>query len=132
MKYLLDTNIVGLAIKLNTNLMNKLTTVNTADLFISAVTLAEIHYGLSKKPHAHNLHRTVQEFLLRVSVLNWTNKTAITYGKFRAQLEQQGLSLSALDMMIAAHAKAENAVLISNDKAFFKIPNLSVEDWTTP
>ena len=64
-----------------------------------------------RKNRAHNLHRTVQEFLLRVSVLNWTNKTAITYGKFRAQLEQQGLSLSALDMMIAAHAKAENAVL---------------------
>ncbi|MBO7381473.1 MAG: type II toxin-antitoxin system VapC family toxin [Neisseriaceae bacterium] len=130
MKYLLDTNIVGLAVKLNPNLMNKLATVDTADLFISAVTLAEIHYGLSKKPNANNLHRTVQEFLLRVSVLNWTNETALIYGKFRAEIEQQGLSLSALDMMIAAHAKAENAVLVSNDNAFFKISDLSVEDWT--
>ena len=105
-------------------------TVDTADLFISAVTLAEIHYGLSKKPNANNLHRTVQEFLLRVSVLNWTNETALIYGKFRAEIEQQGLSLSALDMMIAAHAKAENAVLVSNDNAIFKISDLSVEDWT--
>ena len=42
MKYLLDTNIVGLAVKLNPNLMNKLATVDTADLFISAITNRKI------------------------------------------------------------------------------------------
>lgn len=56
MKCLLDTNIVGLAIKLNTNLMNKLTTVNTADLFISAVTLAEIHYMVYRKNRMHTTY----------------------------------------------------------------------------
>lgn len=130
MKFVLDTNIVGLAVKLNTNLMNKLAKIDTDDLYISAVTLAEIHYGLAKKPQAVNLQKTVQEFLRRVSVLHWTQQTAIIYGQFRAEIEQQGLSLSALDMMIAAHAKSENAVLISNDRAFFKIPHLMVEDWT--
>ena len=130
MKYILDTNTVGLAVRLNANLINKLETVSTNKLFISAVTLAEIHYGLSKKPNATKLHQTVQEFLRRVSVLDWTNKTAIVYGTLRAEIEQQGLSLSALDMMIAAHAKSENAILISNDQAFFKIPNLNVIDWT--
>jgi tRNA(fMet)-specific endonuclease VapC len=51
------------------------------------------------------------------------------YGQERAKLQSKGLSLSALDMMIAAHAKAVGAVLVTNDQTLLKLAGLKTQDW---
>lgn len=48
------------------------------------------------------------------------------YGQFKANIEKQGKSLAPLDMLIAAHADAVDAILVSNDAAFTKISGLKV------
>lgn len=130
MRYLLDTNIVSHILRRQPNVMAKLQSVPMSDLYISAVTHAELMYGLAKKPDAAKLHRAVHELLLRISVLPFDEQASAHYGKFKAQAEQSGKNLASLDMMIAAHASAVSAVLVSNDAAFQQIADLSVEDWT--
>ena len=52
------------------------------------------------------------------------------YGEFCSALEAQGISLRDSDMMIAAHAVALNATLVSRDRAFSKVPaQLRLEVW---
>lgn len=54
---------------------------------------------------------------------------AAHYGPFKAAMEQQGCSLLALDMLIAACVNG--LILVSHDGAFGKIDGLAVEDWAT-
>lgn len=130
MRYLLDTNIVSHILRRQPNVMARLQSMPMSDLYISAVTHAELMYGLAKKPDAAKLHRAVHELLLRIGVLPFDEQASTHYGKFKAQAEQSGKNLASLDMMIAAHASAVSAVLVSNDAAFQQIADLSVEDWT--
>lgn len=45
-------------------------------------------------------------------------------------MEKKGDILAALDLLIAAHARAVNPILIINHQAFGSVPNLRLEDWT--
>jgi tRNA(fMet)-specific endonuclease VapC len=70
-------------------------------------------------------------FLERVETLPWSSDVAIIYADLRAKTERAGSPLAALDMMIAAHAKAADAVLVTRDKAFkAKALELILEDWS--
>ena len=68
-------------------------------------------------------------FLAPVETLPWSEAEAETYVALRAAGEAQGISLAPLDMMIAARAKAGEAILVTRDAAFAKVPGLAVEDW---
>ncbi len=52
------------------------------------------------------------------------------YGEIRSGLEQRGKSIGALDTMIAAHAKALKAVLVTNNsREFSRVEGLIIENW---
>lgn len=74
------------------------------------------------------LARAVGAFLLRVEILPW-DSAAARYGALRATLEAAGPPLGDLDTLIAAHALAADAVLVSGDKAFGRAVGLAVVDW---
>jgi tRNA(fMet)-specific endonuclease VapC len=57
-----------------------------------------------------------------MDVLPWDEAVARCYGELCSTLEAQGINLSGFDMMIAAHAMAVNATLVSRDKAFAQLP----------
>lgn len=102
-------------------------------IVISVVTQAELLFGLAKKGSPASLKALIDGFLLRVEVLPWDDDCATVYGDLRASCEASGITLGALDMMIAAHAVAAKATLVTNDKAFsLVVPKgvLAVEDWT--
>jgi tRNA(fMet)-specific endonuclease VapC len=130
--YLLDTNIVGHAIKGDiAQVRTRLAQVPMHQLAISVVTQAELLYGLAKRGHPSGLSTRVREFLIRVEILSWTSEVAKTYGDLRAACEVAGIALAAVDMMIAAHAKALDAILVTRDRAFSLVPgHLPLEDWT--
>jgi len=65
----------------------------------------------------------------RLDVLPWDAETARRYGRLRASQERQGLSLGALDMMIAAHALTCGLTLITSDKAFTAVRGLDVRNF---
>jgi tRNA(fMet)-specific endonuclease VapC len=97
---------------------------------ISAVTEAELHYGLARRGHPAGLSQRVQAFLVRVDVLPWDSAAASAYGGLRAACEAAGVPLAPLDLMIAAHARAVEATLVTRDRAFLRVPEgLRVETW---
>jgi len=130
-RYLLDTNIASCIIKGNRPVVDhRLVKVAMAQLSISAVTEGVLHFGAARLPHAVRLHSLIEDFFLRVAVLPWDSDAARQYGQLRAALERQGQPMGNLDAMIAAHALALNAVLVTNDHAFARIKKLKIEDWT--
>ncbi len=99
-------------------------------LLISAVTEAELLYGAARKSDSVRLKTAVDEFLLRVDSLPWDSNAARRYADLRAALEIAGTPMGNLDLMIAAHALAAEAILVTNDRSFRRLKNLKIEDWT--
>lgn len=127
---MLDTNTVSHLLRDHPLVAQHVTSVPMASLVISSITAGELHFGLAKRPQAKRLHAVVGEFLLRVAVLPWDSAVAERYGKLRAKIERRGKALGPLDLQIAAHSLEAEAVLVTNDKAFGRIPDLHIEDWT--
>ena len=130
-RYLLHTDTASYVIKGNIpRVRERLVKVPMAQLAISAVTEAELLLGVARKPEALRLKSAVEEFLLRVETLPWDSKAARSYADVRAALERSGTPMRNLDIMIAAHALAVEAVLVTDDRAFRRIGRLKVENWT--
>jgi len=99
---------------------------------ISAITEAEIRYGLAKRPEATALKLLMDGFLASIRILPWGRDEAQAYGVLRAKLEASGISLGNMDIMIAAHAVTSGAVLVTNDKALGQTLDLHASsNWAT-
>jgi tRNA(fMet)-specific endonuclease VapC len=132
-RYLLDTNTASYIIRGNIpRVRERLLKVPMAQVAISAVTEAELRFGVVRRPEAAQLKIAVNEFLLRVESLPWDSEAAQQYASVRAALERTGEPLGNLDTMIAAHALAAQAVLVTSDRAFRRVKHLKTEDWTKP
>ena len=88
-----------------------------------------MRFGGPRLPDARGPHKAIEEFLLRVDVLPWARNAARSYANLRAALAAKGVTLGAMDILIAAHALAVGAVLVSSDKAFRQVEQLEIEDW---
>jgi tRNA(fMet)-specific endonuclease VapC len=72
----------------------------------------------------------VEGFLAKIAVLPWDRDEALAYGHLRARMEAAGKALGNLDMLIAAQAIARDTTLVTSDKAFSLVKELSViENW---
>ena len=134
MIYLLDTNMVSYIVKgRSLAASDKLVSLPSDDVAaVSAITVAEIRYGLAKKPEATALRSLMDSFLASIQVLPWRTNEAEIYGTVRAKLEKKGITLGNMDMMIAAHAVVARAALVTNDKAFSQVDELSdLLNWAT-
>lgn len=131
-RYLLDTNVVSHIMQgRDADLLARLTQLPVGQAVLSSITLAELEYGLHRKGQPQRLRNALAQILLRMDVLSWDESVATCYGEFCSALESQGINLSDFDMMIAAHAVAADAILVSRDKAFAQVPagRLSLEIW---
>jgi tRNA(fMet)-specific endonuclease VapC len=99
---------------------------------ISAITEAELQYGLAKRPKATVIRSVVESFIQRIQVLPWGREEALAYGALRAKQEAAGKALGNLDMLIAAHAISVGAILVTNDKGSLQLGDLpATVDWST-
>jgi tRNA(fMet)-specific endonuclease VapC len=128
---MLDTNVVSHIMQgREAQLLARLTQLPMGQVVMSSVTLAELEYGLHRKGQPVRLKNALAQVLLRMDVLPWDEKVATCYGEFCSTLEAQGINLSDFDMMIAAHAVAVDATLVSRDKAFGQVGDrLRLEVW---
>jgi tRNA(fMet)-specific endonuclease VapC len=133
MRYMLDTNTASYIIKGHPpEVRQRLALQPINNVVISAVTQGELLYGVARKGNPASLTRVVEEFLLRIDVLPWDEQTARVYSDLRAACANTGITLSALDMMIAAHSVASQSTLVTHDQAFSRIVDdrFVVDDWT--
>jgi len=131
MKYMLDTNICIYIIKEKPRkVLEKFQTLDIGDICISMITFAELEYGIEKSNYPDKNRTALTSFLAPIEILPFSQKAAIQYGEIRAKLESQGKIIGAYDLMIGAHAKAENLILVTNnEKEFNRISQLSIENW---
>jgi len=128
-RYLLDTNAASALIRGRVGPEVQQLLIDHSAC-ISVITEAELRFGVARRPVATRLATAVGAFLQGTPVLPWTSDTAHAYAELRALLETTGVGLSAMDLLIAAQARAEDCTLISADSAFVHVPELRVLDWS--
>jgi tRNA(fMet)-specific endonuclease VapC len=120
-RFLLDTDICSFIIKgTRPDLDIRLRELSPEQTLISAVTRAELRFGLAKRPNAIRLAGLVERFLQTVVTLPWDATAADTYGQVRARLEKIGTPIGEHDTMIAAHALATNLLLVTHNVEHFR------------
>jgi tRNA(fMet)-specific endonuclease VapC len=100
------------------------------ELAISSVVLGELLYGARASARSTENLNNLAKFLQLVSIAEYDRKSADFYSRIRLQLRQQGRPSGEADMMIAATALAESAILVTDNIKHFKhIENLCIENW---
>ena len=99
------------------------------DICISAISEAEVLFGVRRRPEARSLNALILGFIDGIAVLPFDREVAQRYGSLRADMQRMGKSLTEIDMLIAAHALSIGATLVTSYTAFRQVPGLAVEDW---
>ncbi|HUQ48252.1 MAG TPA: type II toxin-antitoxin system VapC family toxin [Gemmatimonadaceae bacterium] len=97
---------------------------------VSSITVAELQYGVERSRNPARERVGVGNLLGAVAVLPFDSKAAEGYGMLRRYLERRGEVIGPFDLLIAAHAVAQNATLVTNNtREFSRVPTLQMEDW---
>jgi len=130
LRYLLDTNIVIYVLKRRPVEVLSTFNTNASRMAISSVTLAELLHGAEKSSRVSENLAVIEDFCTRLEVLPYGPKAAQHYGAIRAALEKLGHLIGVNDMHIAAHARSEGLVLVTNNMGeFARVPALEAENW---
>ena len=127
--YLLDTNIcIELIRWRNANVLRRLSECEAVG--ISTITLAELQHGVAKSIRTEENKIALSAFCSALEVYAFDDNAASAYGRVRSGLERKGQCIGPLDMLIAAHALALEAVMVTNnERAFRRVERLQVENW---
>jgi tRNA(fMet)-specific endonuclease VapC len=98
---------------------------------LSAITVSELEYGARLSDSYEDEVAAVRKVLTPFEVLTYEGTVCpVHYGRIRQELEQAGQTLGAMDLLIAAHALALSATLVTNNVAHFgRVSGLSVTTW---
>ena len=133
MKYLLDTNICIYLMKNEVPAAKKrFEQCFYGDVAISAITLAELRYGIESRPESREQNEKALERLLTdLVVAPFDGDAAVAYGQLRAGIPRDQRRKDALDKLIASHAVALGSVLVTNNEGdFSRYPRVTIENWT--
>jgi tRNA(fMet)-specific endonuclease VapC len=132
MTYLIDTNICIYLIKRrDRELQRHFEQYQPYDMGVSAVTVAELQYGVAKSRHIDRNRHALLRFLTPFEILPFDDRDAEQFGVLRALLEARGHPIGPYDVEIASQALARQLTLVTNnDREFLRVPGLRVEDWT--
>ena len=131
MKFMLDTNIIAYAInRRHPQVLQNLRSHLQDELCISAITMAELEYGVCNSSRPDQNRVALMLFLAPIEVRPFDGLAAAEYGRIRADLKKRGEPIGANDMLIAAQAKVLGCTLVSNNlKEFQKVEGLQTENW---
>ncbi len=131
--YLLDANILSDLLKNPTGKSAARMAVaadrNPRKIFTSVVVAAEMHYGAEKKALAKTT-ADVRGVMANIEILPLGLDVIGHYARIRVELERAGKIIGANDLLIAAHALAIDAVLVTaNVREFSRVKGLKYENW---
>ena len=131
-KYLLDTNIVIYVMKRRPIEVMGIFNENANRMAISSITFSELQYGAEKSARVSENLNAIEEFTSLIDILPYTAKASMHYGNIRAGLESLGQTIGVNDLHIAAHARSEGLVLVTNNMGeFTRVPGLLLENWVS-
>jgi tRNA(fMet)-specific endonuclease VapC len=131
MNFLLDTSIcIYLISQRPPEIIRRFRQHQPGDIAISVITVSELYAGLAKSRKREEGEEGLEAFLAPFELLPYDTEAVRSYGKIQAEVDQQGLLVSPLDVFIAAQALSKDLILVSNtDQDFMKIPGLRFENW---
>ncbi len=131
MIYMLDTNICIYMMKKHPpGVFENLKKLSPDLVGISAITEAELRFGMSNSARPEHNHRALDEFLGPFESFPFDSAAAAHYGEIRSHLRKNGAVIGNMDLLIAAHAKSLCVTLVTtNVKEFEKVPDLKLENW---
>ena len=133
-RHLLDTNICIELIRGRSSetLLAKLRRRKIGSVGLSAITLAELQFGVARSSDPDRNRIALAEFVAPLSIVPFDDSAASAYGRLRADIQRTGRPIGPMDMLIAAHALSLNAALVTNNtREFRRVPGLRVENWLT-
>lgn len=133
LRYLLDTKIVIYVLKRRPVEVLATFNANASRMAISSITLAELIHGAEKSKRISDNLTAIEDFCSRLDVLPYGAKAAQHYGAILAALEKFGQPMGINDLHIAAHARREGLVLVTNNVSeFARVPALEIDNWVSP
>jgi len=135
MKYLLDTNICIYIIKKSPEqVLKKLEVITNSEgkneVYLSAVTVSELFYGVEKSNQSEKNLEALKGFLTLFNVVDFDHESAEIFGKVRSDLERKGTVIGPYDLQIASIAIANDLTLVTNNtKEFSRVDGLKLENW---
>jgi tRNA(fMet)-specific endonuclease VapC len=128
--YMLDTNICIDMLRAKDEALLHYLKPNRENLCISAITLAELEHGVARSAYPEENARALAALLVIFKVLSFDACAAGCFGEIKTDLQRQGIIIGPYDLLIAAHAKARDAVLVTNNMREFKrVTGLVLENW---
>jgi len=129
--YMLDTDICIYVLKKRSDkLRHKFKA--TKNICISSVTYGELCFGIENGDNSMREARwkELNLFTQRLFIEPWDENAAKHYGSIRALLKKQGTPIGNNDLLIAAHARSLDAVMVTNNvREFERVPDLTIENW---
>jgi len=129
--YLLDTNTCIFAINNESETtLHKIKSFLSDGLYISAITVAELEYGVENSSRIEQNRTALLKFLSIFNIISYTDKDSTVYGKMKARLRREGKMFGPLDMLIAGHALSRGYTIVTNNtREFRNVTGLNIEDW---
>ena len=130
-EYMLDTDISSYIMKRsNDAVLRRLQTVPIGAVCISVITKSELLYGVEVSSRRQQDAVALAEYLRHVEVLDFPDEAALHYAQIRAALKARGAMIGANDLFIAAHARAQDLTLVTNNtEEFGSVKDLKIENW---
>ena len=128
--YLLDTNILSHLVRQPQGpVAERIAAVGEANVVTSVIVACELRYGAAKRG-SRRLTRQIEAVLGAMTIKPLESDVEQVYASIRVALEKKGAPIGAHDMLIAAHARAIDAICVTDNTAEFKrVPTLRVENW---
>jgi tRNA(fMet)-specific endonuclease VapC len=133
-EYMLDTDISSYIMKRSHEVvLRRLRKVPIGVVCISVITKSELLFGVEVSPRRQQDHAALDQYLRHVEILDFPDEAALHYAQIRAALKTRGTMICANDLFIAAHARALDLTLVTNNtQEFGRVPDLKIENWTKP
>ena len=130
MRQTLDTNICSYILRRHpASMIEKFANLDRSQVWVSAMVAAELRFGVAKLA-SNRFSAAVEGWLAGFEVRPWPVDASLHYANIRAALERTGQVIGGMDLLIAAHALAEDSVLVThNAREFLRVPGLSVQEW---
>lgn len=133
-RFMLDTDTCSYIMKRSQPLvLKRLQAVDVGDVCMSVITKAELLYGVQVSPRRAHDAAALAAFLPYAEAVDFSDDAALHYAEIRADLKKRGALIGANDLLIAAHARALDLTLVTNNTAEFqRVADLKLENWTVP
>ncbi len=130
MRQTLDTNICSYILRRHpASMIERFANLDRSQVWLSAMVAAELRFGAAKLASSR-FSAAVEGWLAGFEVRSWPVDASLHYANIRAALERTGQVIGGMDLLIAAHALAEDSVLVThNAREFLRVPGLSVQEW---